>query len=82
VTVLKKPGFKFKKYKKKSSLIDTNDILVQNATYLKRMKKNYEMGSNKKPMYLGQTWIHLIYTVKTKCQVSVYVSNAVQQSAL
>jgi hypothetical protein len=52
-------------------LLERNDIVVQRATYLKRMKKNDAMGSDKKlVVYLDKTWIHLIYTV-SKCQKTV-----------
>jgi hypothetical protein len=37
------------------------------ATYLRRMKKNNELGSNKKlVVYLDEAWIHPTYTV-SKC---------------
>jgi hypothetical protein len=49
--ILKKIGFKFKKCKnKRSFLMERNDTESQRATYLRRMKKNDELGSNKNSM--------------------------------
>jgi hypothetical protein len=60
---LKKTGFKFKECKnRRSFLIEINDIVAQRATYLRRMKKKDELGSNKKLVYLDETWIHPTYT--------------------
>lgn len=61
-------GYKFKKCKNaRLVLIQKPDIAAWRARYLRRMKENHDLGSDKKPVtYLDETWIHSHYTVR-KC---------------
>lgn len=61
-------GYKFKKCKNaRLVLIHKPDIAAWRARYLRRMKENNDLGSDKKPVtYIDETWIHSHYTVR-KC---------------
>jgi hypothetical protein len=55
--VLKKISFKFRKCKNELSVMEGNGIMAWRATNLTGMKKNNEVGSNKKLKYLDKMWI-------------------------
>ena len=79
--LLKAIGFKFKKCKNKRFLMERTDIVAQRARYLRRMKKNDELGENKKlVVYLDETWIHPTYTV-SKCWQSNGVEGVLKNNS-
>lgn len=61
-------GYKFKNcQRKRSVLIQRPNIKAWRAKYLRRIRANDALESNKKPVvFLDETWIHAHYTVK-KC---------------
>lgn len=63
-----KLGYKFKKCKDtRHFLVQKPDIRAWRARYLRRLKENDNLGSEKRPViYIDETWIHSHYTV-SKC---------------
>lgn len=63
-----KLGFTFKKCRKnRLVLLERSNIKAWRAKYLRQIRHNDALGSNKKPViFLDETWIHAHYTV-SKC---------------